>query len=270
MSGWRVVLISQILPGVRWIDELVRGLGHETLALLTVRSDTEPSRGVIAGAPEHLDVVAPSSRNRIAPLLRVYEPDLTICLGFPWKIPPAALAVSRLGVLNIHPSLLPRYRGPSPISWALRNGDRELGVTVHRMDTDLDTGPILAQGTAPLPEAPAFEDVGATIAGLIAELLPPALERVARGEEGEPQGEDGASYAGFLEDDYARVDWTRPAREIHNQVLAWRFNSKGDGALAELDGETVRILRTRLDPGEGTRVECGDGPIWVVETEPAQ
>ena len=80
------------------------------------------------------------------------------------------------------------------------------------------------------------------------------------------------SYAGFFGDDYVRIDWGAKARDVHNQVRAWHFMPfvpRGvRGPLAELEGTTVRVLRTRLEAGEGRRVECGDGPIWVLETEP--
>ena len=69
-------------------------------------------------------------------------------MGFPWKVPADALAVPKLGWLNGHPSLLPRHRGPVPLAWAIRNGDEDFGITFHRMDAELDTGPILAQRVA--------------------------------------------------------------------------------------------------------------------------
>ena len=87
----------------------------------------------------------PASRGRIAPLLRQFEPDVALCIGFPWKIPPDALATPRHGIVNGHPSLLPRYRGPSPVSSAIRNGESEIGFTFHYMDAELDTGNILGQ-----------------------------------------------------------------------------------------------------------------------------
>ena len=89
---------------------------------------------LVRAAPDGLDVVIPAARDRMAPLLRGYDPDLLLCLGFPWKIPPDALEVPRLGAVNGHPSLLPDYRGPSPVAWAIRNGETEIGYTFHRMD----------------------------------------------------------------------------------------------------------------------------------------
>jgi len=187
------------------------------------------------------------------------------------RIPEDALAVPRHGIVNGHPALLPRYRGPNPIGWALRNGDTELGFTFHRMDADFDTGRVLAQGTAPLAGAESAEDVLQALFGAATSLLPRALERVEAGDPGDAQVEEDASYAGFFEPEYAEIDWSRPAAEIVLQVRAWRFGSSGgdlQGALTELAGERVRVLRVALEPGEGTPVECGDGSVWVLETEP--
>ena len=90
-------------------------------------------------------VLFPATKLELESLLRAYEPDVVVCWGFAWKIPPEALTVPRLGSVNLHPALLPRHRGPIPMAWALREGDTHFGLTWHRMDADFDTGPILAQ-----------------------------------------------------------------------------------------------------------------------------
>jgi methionyl-tRNA formyltransferase len=280
VAGWRVVLVSQVLPAVAGFDAALRSAGHEPVALLTTRrarADRErypEFQALIADSPPELDILIPSTKATIAPLLRAYEPDLLVCMGFPWLIPPDALAVPKLGAINGHPSLLPRYRGPAPVAWAIRNGDTELGFSYHRMDEHFDTGPTLAQGTVPLDGTEdGWDTLGEKIGPLALGLAPHVFERLAAGDRGDPQvGEP--SYAGFFDDDYATIDWSRPAGEVHNQVRAWRFMPMPltgglRGPIAELDGERVRVLRTRLEPGEGTRVECGDGPLWVLETEPA-
>jgi methionyl-tRNA formyltransferase len=143
---------------------------------------------------------------------------VAVAACFPWRLPAVALAIPPLGVLNVHPSLLPAGRGPEPIFWTLRRGERASGVTVHRMDTGLDTGPIVAQMVRDIPDgirAPALE------AALMAEggrLLVDALPRLAAGTlEPRPQPDHGASYAPRP----AAEDWTMmtslPA------AWAWRF-----------------------------------------------
>ena len=274
----RVALFSRVPDVVVRLDALLSALGHECVGVVTTegppgRYGDTPLSAVVDERPPHVDVLVASGSRRFAPLLASLAPDVALSGGFPVRIPDDALAVPRLGVVNGHPAPLPRYRGPNPIGWALRNGDAELGFTFHRMDADFDTGPVLAQGSAPLARAEGPEDVLETLLGLWAALLPRALERVETGDPGDPQDERDASYAGFFEPEFAEVDWSRPAEEVHRQVRAWWVAAARDGVrgpLADLDGRRVRVLRTRLDGAHGgTRVECGDGPIWVVETAAA-
>ena len=271
----RVVLISEVPAAVEGLSALLRATGHEPVALLCVRQDTEryPQLDeLLRAAPPELDVVMPSTRARIAPLLAHFHPDLALCLGFPWKIPPDALAAPGHGIVNMHPSLLPRYRGPSPVSWAIRNGETEIGMTVHYMDAELDTGNILAQAPIPLGDEHGWDDITPKLASAVGELLPGVLERVERGDPGEPQDESVASYLGVFEPEYARIDPTRTVSEIERQVRAWRFQSESvepRGALLESNGETVRVLRVAVQPGDGRAITCADGTLWVVESEPA-
>jgi methionyl-tRNA formyltransferase len=270
----RAVLIAQVLPAVRGIYSLLRAHGHEPVALLVTRTDSErygELAEVLRDAPGDLDVVIPARRDRIAPLLRAYDPDVAFCGGFPWKIPAEAIAVPRHGIVNGHPALLPRYRGPSPVAWAVRRGETEIGFTFHYMDTELDTGRILAQGPISLGDEHGWDELAPEIAAVAEKLFPQVLERVERGDPGDPQP-DGGEYLSFFEPDYAWIDWSRPAAEIERQVRAWTFHSRVPGllrgALTELDGETVRVLRTSLAATEGRAIECGDGTLWIVETEP--
>ncbi len=271
----RVVLVSQVPPAAHGLTELLRALGHESVALLCSREHAgrygNEFERLVRDAPEDLDVVIPATRAGIAPLLRRYEPDLLLCLGFPWKIPPDALSVPRLGSVNGHPSLLPRYRGPNPVAWAIRNGETEIGFTLHRMDAGLDTGNILAQAPFPLDDEHSWEELEPKMVMLVGDLLPAALGRVEQGDPGDPQLGEG-SYDPLFGSDYVWIDWTSSAAEIYRQVKAWRFASatSGDrGALAKINGETVRVLRTSLEPTEGRAMECADGTLWIVETEPA-
>lgn len=275
----RVVIVTRILPLALGFDAVLRGAGHEPVGLLTIR-DTENRYGseftldgLLTGLPADLDVVLPSQRAQIAPMLASLRPDLVVCMGFPWKVPPDALAVPRLGWLNGHPSLLPRHRGPVPVAWAIRNGDEEVGITFHRMDADLDTGPIFAQASFPLGEYSVPNELYQRMGPLVMETLVTAVERLAAGEEGTVQAA-GGEYESFLGDQDAWLDPARPALELHRLVWAWRFTiPRGElrGALLDLDGETVRVLASSLTEVEGARrIECADAPLWLVDVEPAQ
>jgi methionyl-tRNA formyltransferase len=163
-----------------------------------------------------------------------------------------------------------------PLAWALRDGDGAFGVTWHRMDADLDTGGILAQGSVPIEDDDVeILQIGPKLGAEAFRLLPGVLERVAAGDPGDVQDESLTTWAGhFEDDDYARVDWSWPARRIHDQVRAWNLTFGLSPTIvapvAELDGTRVRLVRTSLrDPGDGAvRVECADGPLWIVRSEP--
>ncbi len=273
--SWRVVLVTRIAPVLAGFDAVVRAAGHTPVALLTMRDvdgrygALPDTGGLVAAAAADLDVLLPARRRTIAPLLASAEPDLVVCMGFPWKIPPDALAVPRLGWLNGHPSLLPRHRGPLPVAWAIREGEDEIGITFHRMDAELDTGPILSQRRYPLGELEPPDVFFPRLGPVVGEALAEALERLEAGDEGTAQ--HGGSYETFFAEDDAWLDLSRPAAEVHRLVWAWRYAiSPGgtQGALLELDGAPVRVLATSLTEVEGTRrLDCGDGPLWVVETE---
>jgi methionyl-tRNA formyltransferase len=281
-KGWRIVIISAVLPVAEPLIAHLRELGHEPVAWLMARRKEGNERplppwGEITdkSAPSGVSLIFARDKEAVAPLLRGLEPDLVLCWGFGWKLPQEALDVPRLGSVNHHPALLPRHRGPIPLSWALRENDGTFGMTWHRMDAELDTGAILAQKTLPIEDDwTTIEEMGPALIQAAFDLLPQVFERLAAGDPGDPQSSEGASWAGFFEEDYAAVDWSQPARKIHDQVRAWHLafgQSEVSGPIAELDGERVKLLRTSLtDPGDGARaVECGDGNLWIVESEPA-
>jgi methionyl-tRNA formyltransferase len=271
----RVVIVTRVAPVLAGFDAVVRELGHETVALLTnrivlgLRGPADALGELVFGAREELDVLLPARRSTIAPLLASVDPDLVVCMGFPWKIPPDALAVPRFGWLNGHPSLLPRHRGPVPVAWAIRDGDDEIGITFHRMDADFDTGPIFSQQHYPLGELEAPETFYAKFGPVVAEALAEALRGLAAGEQGTAQ--PAGSYESFFGEDDVWLDLSRPAAELHRLAWAWRYAmapGTRPGALLELDGAPLRVLATSLTEVEGARqVDCGDAPLWVVETE---
>lgn len=289
-APWRIVFVSTVQPAVAGFTEFARAAGHEPVAVVTSqgpqgRRDVNPARRdffdrLVWESPPDLDIAIAPDRTRVAPLLAAFEPDFVLCLGFPWRLTPEALAVPRLGCVNSHPSLLPRYRGPSPIAWQVRDGEPELGITYHRMDDDFDTGGILAQGSFPLGDDDWMPDLLPRFAELNARLLPVVFERVGRGDPGDAQDDTGASYAGFFDDDYGELDWSWPADEIHRRVRAWSFMfAWGAGARADLDGRERQLLKTRVErdvtegrpgdvlrrDGEALLVRCGEDAVWVLD-----
>jgi methionyl-tRNA formyltransferase len=274
----RVVITTRILPVALGFDAMIRDAGHEPVGLLTMR-DVDNRYGseftldaLLRGLPPDLDVVVPARRSQVAPLLSALRPDLVVCMGFPWKIPADALAVPAHGWLNGHPSLLPRHRGPVPVAWVIRNGDEETGVSFHKMDAELDTGPILVQERFPVGAYVEPEEFYARTGPIVMQAFAAALEKIAAGDEGMPQA-DGGEYETFFEEADAWLDPSRPAAELHRLVWAWRYTipvNGVQGALLDLGGETVRVLASSLEEQDGaTRLDCADGPLWLVRLEPA-
>ena len=272
---WRVALVTRILPVALGFYEGLREAGHRPVALLSVRDPRfgQPELGrQLADVPVDLEVLFPARRSSLAPLLRAVEADLVVCMGFPWKVPQEALDAVPLGWLNGHPSLLPRHRGPTPLAWVIRDGDSETGISFHRMDAELDTGPVLAQRRYAVGEPCEPEQFYARSTPETAAAFVEALERLAADEDGEPQVGEG-TYESFFGDEDVELDLTRSALEVHRLVWAWRYAftlGPRRGALLELDGEIVRVLASSLTEVEGARrIECADAPLWLVRTEPA-
>jgi methionyl-tRNA formyltransferase len=281
VNAMRVALISFGVDEFSMLHETCTAAGHRPVAYAFSRSMKPRSPAedgaiamigqVVASMPPEMDLLLPGSAEGLGQAFAGYRLDLAVVYGFNWKLPPAVLHAPRFGVINIHSSLLPRYRGPAPVLWAIRNGDPDIGFTIHRMDEDFDTGPILAQqGGVRLDDDITPEGLRSRAEPVIRDLLTVALERISSNDPGRPQGDVGASHAGFMEPEFSVIDWSSPAREIHNQVRTFRFMGAGQGPVARVGDRWLRVLHTRLSETEGLRLECADGPIWVVESEPAE
>ncbi|HWA48688.1 MAG TPA: methionyl-tRNA formyltransferase [Dongiaceae bacterium] len=196
------------------------------------------------------------------------QADVAVVAAYGLILPKAILQAPRHGCLNIHASLLPRWRGAAPIQRAIMAGDAETGVTIMQMEEGLDTGPMLLRETLPIdPET----DAGAlhdALAELGARMIVEALDRLPDGLHATPQPADGVTYAAKITKDEARIDWRRGALEIDRQI---RGLSPAPGAFTEIKGERVTILAAELlsgDAGEpGTvaddqlTIACGQGAL---------
>lgn len=275
-APWRVAILTVLPVIAQRYAEIVRALGHDPVCVITPRRG-KPGRPPmpfaaehVADDPESMDVLFPATRHSLPRLLRAYDLDLALCTGYPWLITQEAIDVPRRGIVNGHPSLLPRYRGPYPIAWAIRNGETEIGMSYHFMDASFDTGNLLAQATIPLADDETNETLFAKFPTLSAELLATVFERLAAGDPGDPQ-ERGEYQSGF-EEEYRHVDPAATAAEVHRQVRAWSFVPPiaGRGPVVERDGGAIRIVRSSLSEVDGAeRLECADAPLWILESEPA-
>lgn len=293
-ESWRIVVFTNIPGGVIYslVNEVVRPLGHRVVGVVTSpgpkRRRSPTYLEVVAAVSPGVDVIVSNHPERWAAMLAPLRPDLIVSGGFPWRIPADVLALPRLGAINFHDALLPRHRGPNATGWAFRMGDTETGLTIHRLTPEFDTGPILAQAGVPITDDDNLSSLMAKLVDRAPGLLRRALERVAQGEEGDPQDESQATEAGLFEDAWRIIDWNQSARTIHNQVRSWvGFRDIPAGALGDIDGETVQITKTRLAPtgpakqkpvqpgtvvrrdDESLVVQCGDGPIAILSWSPA-
>ena len=212
-------------------------------------------------------------------LLRAVGADLMVVAAYGLILPTAVLDIPRLGAINIHASLLPRWRGAAPIPRALLAGDPETGISIIKLDTGLDTGPVLLRHAIAIEDEDDAGSLHDRLAERGAKLVVEALALLEEGRlEATPQPAHGATYAPKLDKSEARIDWARPAVEIGRKIRA--FNPF-PGALARLAGEDVKIWRAQLAkadgaPGEilaagdqGILVACGRGSVQILELQRA-
>jgi len=216
-----------------------------------------------------------SARARIA----AARPDFLVVAAYGLLLPQEVLDAAPGGALNIHASLLPRWRGAAPIQRALLAGDAETGITIMRMDAGLDTGPMLAQeriAIAPEDDAQSLHD---KLAGLGARMIVATLGDAAAGRTNPvPQPAVGATYARKIDKREAEIDWRRPAAEIERAVRALR---PVPGATAKLRGDALKMWRAQLVAAygaagtvlqagdEGILIACGDQALLVTELQRA-
>ena len=196
------------------------------------------------------------------------DADLAVTVAYGLILPPAVLGAPRLGCINAHASLLPRWRGAAPIQRAIMDGDTETGVTIMRMDEGLDTGPILMAERVPIGPDTTGGTLHDTLAALSARLVVEAVHALAAGTLAEtPQPVDGATYARKIEKHEAAIDWRSPAAQIERTVRAL---APRPGAWFDHEGERIKVLAaevavgaTNAPPGtvvgDALTVACGDG-----------
>lgn len=211
-----------------------------------------------------------------AALLRELAPDCLVVVAYGRILPQEILDVPPRGCVNIHGSLLPRYRGAAPIQWSVIRGETVTGVTSMFMDAGMDTGDIIDTLTTPIGENETAGELFERLAPLGARLLSTTLAAIADGTvTRRPQNDAEATMAPMLEKAMGRLDLTRPARELHNQV---RGMNPWPGAFCTAGGKTLKIHETRVAAGSGVpgtllcadpvTVACGEGALQLVTVQP--
>ena len=259
--------------------------GHEVVLALT-QPDRPSGRGLRPGsspvkrlaAASGIEVLQPESlqRSDAVERVRAARPEALVVAAYGLILPQPLLDAGRHGALNIHASLLPRWRGAAPIQRALLAGDLETGISIMRMDAGLDTGPVLKQAMTPIQGVDDAGTLHDRLAAIGAELILETLGDVESGRAvAAPQPKLGITYARKVEKPETRLDWTRPAEELERMVRAFR---PSPGASTRVDRAELKIWRARvtdrprLAPGEvadGLIVGCGEGALEILELQRA-
>jgi methionyl-tRNA formyltransferase len=284
----RVVFMGTPDFAVPTLSEIV-GQGHDVVAAYT-RAPAAAGRGMeLKPSPVHrmaerfgIPVLTPKTLRTedAAEIFRAHEADVAIVVAYGMILPRSILDAPALGCLNLHASLLPRWRGAAPIQRAVMAGDTETGVAVMRMEEGLDTGPVaMVERVSIGPDMTAGE-LHDRLMGLGADLMARALAALSRDALNfTPQPDEGVTYAHKLTNEEGRIDWARPAKAVHDQI---RGLSPFPGAFFTADfgkgPERVKVLRTVRAEGSGEpgtlldavgTIACGEGAVRLVQVQPA-
>ena len=211
--------------------------------------------------------------------IRELKPDLIVVVAFGQILPKALLEIPPQGCVNVHASLLPRYRGAAPLNWCIVNGETVTGVTTMLMDVGLDTGPMLLKKETPIGPDEEITSLHDRMSILGAELLGETLDRLKAGDiVPEPQEDSLSCYAPLLKKEDGLIDWSKDAATVHNLV---RGLATWPGAYTYLDNAPLKIHRTKVAHGSGQcgcilsatpaglEVACGNGSILITELQSA-
>ena len=261
--------------------------GHDICAVYT-RRDKPVGRKQVLTAPPVKEVALEHGTPVFQPRtlrdgsedanIRALAPDLIVVVAYGCILPKSVLEAPKYGCINLHVSLLPKYRGAAPIHWSILNGDKETGVTIMHMALALDAGDIISQVKTPIDPDETVEMLHDRLARLGADLLVETVQNIADGTATRtPQDESQVTLAPMLSRELSPMDWTKPARTLHDQVrglIPW------PSATAELNGVKCKIFATAvLDettgkaPGsvlaadkKGLKIACGEGTVLRIDT----
>lgn len=264
------------------LEALVAG-GHEIVCVYT-----QPPRAAGRGEKQRRSAVHEAAEKRgltvrtpqtledgaVQADFAALELDAAVVVAYGLILPQPVLEAPSLGCINIHASLLPRWRGAAPIQRAILAGDSETGVTIMAMDEGLDTGPELLKQSLPIEPSTTAETLHDQLSALGARLIVEALEGLSAGHIAPvPQAGEGATYADKLTRQEGRLDWRRPAAELERQVRAF---SPWPGAWFEHDGNRLKVIAAEVADGSGApgvvldgqlTVACGEGALRLLTVQ---
>lgn len=287
MTGWRIIFMGTPEFACPTLQTLLDR--NENVVAVFTQPDRPKGRGqklqptpvkelaLRHGIPVHqpAKVRAPEVIEQI----RALQPDLIVVIAFGQILPKALLEIPPQGCVNVHASLLPRYRGAAPLNWCIVNGETETGVTTMLMDVGLDTGPMLLKKATPISPDEDIQSLHDRMSQLGAALLGETLDGLKAGRiVPEAQDDSQSCYAPLLKKEDGLIDWQRPATTIHNQI---RGLSVWPGAVTSLEGAPLKLYRSSVGQGAGTpgtiiaagkngiEVACGQGSLVIHELQAA-
>ncbi|MBQ8919423.1 MAG: methionyl-tRNA formyltransferase [Acidaminococcaceae bacterium] len=213
-------------------------------------------------------------------LLKEWNPDFIVVAAFGQFLTQEILDIPRYGCINVHASLLPKYRGAAPIQYAIINGEKESGVTIMRMEKGMDTGAMYSRVVVPIAEEMNFAQLHDALMEKGARLLSETLPRIADGLQPEVQDEAAVSMATLLTKEMARIDWSSPAQAVHDMVRGFdpvpgAFTCMPDGKLLKVWETRVTGIKTAKAPGtvaavtkKEFTVACGDEVLRILTVQP--
>jgi len=277
----RVIFLGTPAFAVPTLEALVSA-GHDVVCVVT-QPDRPSGRGqqltaspVKEAALRHaLPVYQPERirRPEAVAALAALAPDVMIVVGYGQIIPQSVIDIPPQGIINVHASLLPKYRGAGPVQWAIANGETLTGVTTMRIDRGLDTGDMLLKAQTDIGPDETAVELGARLAAMGAALLVETLENIAAIA---PQKQDPAqaTYAPLLKKEDGLIDWRQPAQAIHNRVRGFQ---PWPGAYTRFRGQHLHIWKSRVaaaQPGQPGRMllhplrtVCGEGALELIDVQ---
>lgn len=277
-TGLRIVAFHNLQPAYRIAAAWAERMGHTLALVVTTPGPTTRRttlyRNILATVPPEQDVLVTTRLRRVAlPLIEALAPDLILSFTFPYRLPPEILAIPRIAAVNLHPTPLPRYRGPNPMRMVY-DGAPTLGATLHYLENDFDTGPILAQAEGPMPETLSTESVFAAWGPLMMRALAEGMERAVAGDPGRPQDHALATQSPEFSEEERWLDWRLPVATLYRRAAGLNIVGAAKGMIG---GQAYRIQRlepaadgaiaapgTLLDRADDLlAVAVGDGAVRV-------
>lgn len=285
MTGWRIIFMGTPDFACPTLQKLIER-GENIIAVIT-QPDRPKGRGQKLLPPPVKELAAKNYIPVYQPLkvrdpefvnlIRELQPDLIVVVAFGQILPKALLDIPPHGCINVHASLLPRYRGAAPLNWCIINGETETGVTTMLMDVGLDTGDMLLMKKTPLDENEDIASLHDRMAVMGAELLAETADRLKSGDlVPQPQNHADSCYAPMLKKNDGIINWHNSATAIHNQV---RGLAVWPGACTTIGDQVLKIFRTTIGDGSGVpgtvlnsakgtfEIACGDGTLFLHELQ---